>query len=201
MINLIGIIGRINDNRITFNQEIINIIYRYNFIPLGIILDFSNEPLLEFNKIKFLIDKCDGFILQGGTNYYDIDILITKYLYKKNIPTLGICLGMQTMAIAFNGIMGDIDNHYNTLHHIVIDKDSKLYDILNKEYIIVNSRHNNYIVSTNLDIGSKSNVIESVEDKSKDFFLGIQWHPESMNNENSQKLFEAFFLSVKKLKK
>ena len=107
----IGIIGRKNDDKITFNQEIINVIYKYNHIPLGLIVNFDNNPKLEFNKIKNLIDICDGFILQGGSDYYEIDLLIIKYLYDKNIPTLGICLGMQAMAMAFDGSMADINNH------------------------------------------------------------------------------------------
>ena len=111
----IGIIGRKNDNKITFNQEITNVIHKYNCIPIGIIVDFDNNPNMEFNKIKNIIDLCDGFILQGGSDYYDIDILITKYLYENNIPTLGICLGMQTMAMTFNGTMSEIKNH-NSSH-------------------------------------------------------------------------------------
>ena len=102
----IGIIGRKNNDKITFNKEIIAVIVKYGFIPLGIIVDFENDSDKEFIKIKPLIDLCSGIILQGGSDYYDIDIVITKYLYKNNIPTLGICLGMQTMAMAFNGIMG-----------------------------------------------------------------------------------------------
>ena len=134
----IGIIGRKNDNKITFNQEIINVINKYNCIPIGIIANFNNNPNIEFNKIKKIIDLCDGFILQGGDNYYDIDILITKYLYKNNIPTLGICLGMQTMADAFDGNMNKINNHNSKnkyVHQITINENSKLYGIIKKNKI------------------------------------------------------------------
>ena len=58
----IGIIGRKNDDKITFNEEIINVINKYKFTPIGVIVDFNNNPTLEFNKIKQLIDICDGFI-------------------------------------------------------------------------------------------------------------------------------------------
>ncbi len=198
--NYIGIIGRKNDNKITFNQEVINVINKYNCIPIGIIVDFDNEPNIEFNKIKNIIDLCDGFILQGGSDYYDIDILITKYLYENNIPTLGICLGMQTMAMTFNGTMSEINNHNSKneyVHDIKINENSKLYNIIKKDKIFVNSRHNSYIVNTDLDISATNNIIEAIEDKNKKFFIGVQWHPESIMDENSILLFNYFFLSIK----
>ena len=196
----IGIIGRKNDNKITFNQEIINVIHKYNCIPIGIIVDFDNNPNIEFNKIKNIIDLCDGLILQGGSDYYDIDILITKYLYENNIPTLGICLGMQTMAMTFNGTMSEIENHNSKskyVHDIKINRNSKLYNIIKKDKIFVNSRHNSYIVNTDLDVSATNNIIEAIEDKNKKFFIGVQWHPESIIDENSILLFNYFFLSIK----
>ncbi len=196
----IGIIGRKNDDKITFNKEIIDVINKYNFIPLGIIVDFKNDSNNEFKKIKPLIDLCSGIILQGGSDYYDIDIIITKYLHKNNIPTLGICLGMQTMAMAFNGIMSDIIDHKSNnlyVHQININKNSKLYKIIKKNKITVNSRHQSYIVSTDLSISSKANIIESIEDSNKNFFIGVQWHPETLMDENSILLFNSFFSSLK----
>jgi len=196
----IGIIGRLNENKITYNKEIIDVITNYNFTPLGIIVNFNNDPKIEFNKIKHIIDICDGFILQGGNSWYDIDILIIKYLHKKNIPTLGICLGMQTMAIAFNGTEGNIGLTHKSnekyVHNININKNSKLYSIIKKENISVNSRHKDYIISTNLDICANNEIIEAVEDKNKKFFIGVQWHPESLMDENSILLFNSFFFST-----
>lgn len=195
----IGIIGRQVNDRITFNKEVIDVIWKYNFVPLGIITNFDNDSQTEFELLKPLIDKCSGFILQGGTIYYDIDLLITKYLYDNNISTLGICLGMQTMA-ALKGTMGKINNHYSKdkyVHDIIIDKDSKLYEILNKDKIMVNSRHYDYISDTEFKIGAHhNNTIEEIEDESKNFFLGIQWHPESLMDENSILLFNSFFDSI-----
>lgn len=196
----IGIIGRKNDDKITFNKEIIDVIKKYDFIPLGIIVDFENNSDNEFIKTKPLIDLCSGIILQGGSDYYDIDIIITKYLHKNNIPTLGICLGMQTMAMAFNGNMGDINNHKSDklyVHSVDINKDSKLYDILKKDKIIVNSRHKSYIKNTDLKVSGQANIIEAIEDNAKDFFIGVQWHPETLMDENSILLFNNFFSSIK----
>ncbi len=196
----IGIIGRKNEDKITFNQEIINVIYKYNCIPIGIIVNFNNDSDEEFNKIKNLLDICNGFILQGGSDYYDIDILITKYLYDKNIPTLGICLGMQTMGMTFNGVMDDIDDHKSLakyVHYIEINNNSKLHQIIKKNKILVNSRHKSYILKTDLDVAATNKIIEAIEDKNKRFFIGVQWHPESLMDENSILLFNSFFNSIK----
>ncbi len=191
----IGIIGRENDG-IKFNQEIINVIYEFGYTPIGIIVDFKKDSNLVFNSIKELIDMCDGFILQGGNEYFEIDKLITKYLYNKNIPTLGICLGMQTMAMTFNGQMGAIASHLSNekyVHDIEIDSNSYLYSIIGKDKILVNSRHKDSIIKTNLNISAKKDIIEAIEDKDKHFFIGVQWHPESLMDEESYKLFNEFF--------
>ena len=192
----VGIIGRLNNDRITFNNELINIINKYNVTPIGIIVDFNNDPNIEFNKVKHLIDMCDYFILQGGNEYYEIDIKIVKYLYDKNIPTLGICLGMQTMAMAFNGNIGIINNHNSTdkyVHDIKINRNSKLYNILKKDNIMVNSRHNSYIINTDLKVSAINNVIEAIEDENKTFFIGVEWHPESIYDGNNKLLFDFLF--------
>ena len=196
---LIGIISRddvINTrNYKVFSSDIVKIINNYNFIPLGIMSD-------KIDKIKDLIDMCDGIILPGGDYDTKDDIEIIKYLYKKNIPTLGICLGMQEMAIALGGNFSSnhIYNHKDSMHGIIINKSSLLYKIINKDKIIVNSRHKNYIDKTNMYVGSISDdgIIEEVEDKNKKFFIGVQWHPESLYNDtNSKLLFDYFFQKIK----
>lgn len=191
----VGIILRCN-SKYSLNKELIDVINKYNVTPVGIIVDFNNNYKTEFKKVKKLIDMCDYFILQGGSDYYQIDIEIARYLYEINKPTLGICLGMQTMAMAFLGIMSNIENHLSNklyVHNIKINKNSKLYNIIKKDNICVNSRHKSYIVSTNLSISSESNVIESIEDKNKTFYIGVQWHPESIYDENNKKIFDELF--------
>lgn len=200
ILQYIGIIGRTDKTKVTFNQEVINVIYKYGYIPLGIIATIDKNNLENYLP---LIKMCDGFILQGGTDYYDIDLAITKYLYQNNIPTLGICLGMQTMAMCFDGIMKNIKKHKSKklyVHQININKSSKLYNIIKKEKIMVNSRHKSYIEKTNLKICATNKIIEAIEDDTKNFFIGVQWHPETLMDENSILLFNSFFKTIKSQK-
>ncbi len=154
----------------------------------------------SFSKIKELIDLCDGIILPGGDSPLSQDFYLIKYLYEKDIPTLGICLGMQSMAKYFGKHKElSIEGHYSFqdyVHEVNIKKDSLLYKIIQKETILVNSRHHSYIPKTNLKVNATyNNIIEGVEDPTKKFFLGLEWHPESLNDINSKKIF-AYFLNI-----
>lgn len=80
-----------------------------------------------------------------------------------------------------------------------IKENSKLYEILSSEKIKVNSRHRKCIKETKLDCVaySEDGIIEALEDKKKRFFIGVQWHPECLiNDEFSKKLFDAFIESL-----
>ena len=155
---------------------------------------------LDFNKVLYLVNLCDGVVLTGGDHFLSNDFLLVNYLYQRNIPTLGICLGMQAMALSF-GEYEEIkvgNNHYLGEHPIVIKKDSLLFNILGHDRIMVNSRHKSGVQNTNLTVSAKAldGVIEAVEDERKRFFLGLEWHPESWINKNSDLIFEAFIKSL-----
>ena len=188
------IIGIIYRDSLSESNKKINIIYEdiskciinSGGIPIGI----SNKYIDNYFNI------CNGFILQGGSDIDPNNLEVITKIKEKNIPLLGICLGMQEIGISYNGIDIDIDNHLNTYHNIIIDKDSLLYKILNTNKIKVNSRHKSSIINSNLSTSSKSldNINESFEDKNKLFLLGVQWHPENtyQSDIHSKKIFDYF---------
>lgn len=191
----IGILLRCDDTY-HLNKELTEVLLDYDAIPIGIVSN-QLEDMIELSK------NIDGYILQGGSDYTDIEIEFVKYLYDNNIRTLGICLGMQMMSIMKDGIIGTLktNRHQSTnkyVHQVILNKDSKLYEIVKEEKFLVNSRHEEYIKTTNLDISAKSDdgVIEAVEDKTKTFFIGVQWHPESIMDIISRKIFESFLNSI-----
>lgn len=180
-------------------RDMIQFLKKYDINIIGIPIIFGNEN--EFDKIKETIDLCDGIISPGGSKIHDIDYKIVKYLHEIDKPTLGICLGMQIMGKLFNEkVRTKIESgkHYTEkeyVHNVRIKKDSLLYKIIGEETIKVNSRHKRQIPYTNLDCVaySEDNVLEAIEDKSKKFFIGLQWHPESLIEDvYSNRLFDYF---------
>lgn len=207
MINIknIGIIIRNfkenNKKYIGVREDIFNKFYNYDVNIIGIPIDN------DFNKIKNIVDLCDGIVLSGGDNFVVQDFLLVNYLYKKNIPTLGICLGMQSMARCFSNkeeinVSDHLDNS-EYVHYININKGSLLKKIFKKSKLLVNSRHKSAIIHTDLLVSAKSadGLIEAVEAPNKKFFVGVQWHPESLNDIDTIKLFDYFVNIVKENKK
>ena len=197
---IIGIITRssTSDEEHKINliyDDIKNCILNNGGIPIGIMLT---------ETYKSLIDICDGIVFQGGDNFekYDLDTL--KYIYDINKPVLGICLGMQLMGVLFDGNMININNHKKKLsyaHDVIINKNSILYNIYKINNIKVNSRHKQIIKNTKLKVVgvSQDGYIEAIEDSSKKFFIGVQWHPESMvkYDKEQNSLFKYFIKQCK----
>ena len=188
---LIGIIARCDNS-----QKGHNISFAYDDIMFSIKKSGGIPLIIPSDNIYDYLDICSGFIFQGGDDINKIDLNILKVLRDKKIPTLGICLGMQEMGIYYGGRLVDIKGHYGNKKHIVyIKKDSLLYKILGVEKIIVNSRHNSSVIDTKIKVGaiSSDGIIEAIEDEETNF-LGIQWHPENMYDEefNAKKIFDYF---------
>lgn len=168
----------------------------------------------EKQDLENVLKMCSGIIMPGGNRMYDYDTFITDYAYKNDIPVLGICLGMQIMVayladekIRTNALDRiDVEKYMNHnelekmyVHDVKLEKNSKLFNIFGKEKVKVNSRHKYVIKNENYNkfdiVGfSEEGFPEAIEIKDKKFFIGVQWHPESMHeyDEIMKKLFDEF---------
>lgn len=168
----------------------------------------NNLSTDEYDNLISQINLCNGIIIQGGSICDNYEMIVAKYCYDKNIPILGLCCGQNVLARALGGTTFKIKNpeKHNVndkyVHSVEIDQNSKFYNFIKKNKIMVNSRHNKSIDKCPLlnkvafDEDGYADVIES---KDKKFYIGVRFHPESLYkiDENHNKIFEAFIKSCK----
>ena len=102
----------------------------------------------EFNNLISQIKLCNGIVFQGGGACDNYEMIVAKYCYDNDIPTIGICCGQNVMVRALGGTTKLIPNPekhndiYSTyVHTVKLDTNSRLYKIIGKTEIEVNSRH------------------------------------------------------------
>lgn len=225
---IIGIVGRnhqdydLNNRLIGISEDFRRAIIKAGGVPIVIMppqdVNYydaipSKLPKLTKEEKEILdaqLSLCDGIVIPGGIKRFEYDIYVLDYVIKHDIPTLGICLGMQIMTmlnekgemVTSNSKIEStiehcqLDNNY--VHDVILDKDSVLYKVLKKDRIKVNSRHTREVKDTSMfKVFGKSEdgVIEEIEKQDQLFMIGVQWHPEMLTllgDEDSEKIFKEF---------
>lgn len=180
-------------------------IYKINKSIINKVLENGGIPILIFNYDEILINTCNGFIIPGGNTWNKLDEKIILYALKCNKPLLGICAGMQALGniMYFGSEKSDrtikVNSISNFNHNILDDcyvhkikiNEGILLDIIEKKEIEVNSRHNDTVINNNtfkIEAISDDNIIEAIS--LNPLVIGVQWHPEDLQDENSNKLFK-----------
>ena len=143
-------------------------------------------------------------------NRTNFELLAAEIMLKQNKPVLGICGGEQLINVLYKGslIQHIPDEIKNSIEHeqknprneaghsVSIQENTKLYSIISKKNIMVNSAHHQAIKvpGKGLIVNALSNdgVIEGIEDPTKSFCIGVQWHPEFFIQGSDNKLLKAF---------
>ena len=126
----------------------------------------------------------------------NFEIEIFKKFLKTSKPILGICGGEQLMNVATGGdliqdikasIETDVEHEQTNprnevSHEVTIKSNSKLFQIINKDEIKVNSAHHQSVNKTGENFIASAlasdEIIEAIEHTQHPWCLGIQWHPE-----------------------
>lgn len=150
----------------------------------------------------------------GEENHPKVELMNPKRwdmedaLYKridKDMPVLGICFGCQFLNVKRGGSLiqhlPDVVEHDEhsggTMQAYELSDDSKLQTITKARRIVGKSYHHQAVKKMGEGLTPVASyddgTVEAIEDGSKPFFVGVQWHPErTPEDEATRNLFRAF---------
>lgn len=143
-----------------------------------------------------------------------IELKLIQFAHKQNIPVLGICAGLQEMNVALGGTLSDDiskqqggkiqhrhEDRTKIIHFVHLRPGSALYKFIGPASFGVNSNHREGIArlapSLQINAQAEDGAIEAVNDPSKDFFVGVMWHPEFRLSSQDKALWVAFIQAAK----
>jgi putative glutamine amidotransferase len=185
---------------------------------LPVILPHNEDP-------QAVLDLLDGLVLTGGGDLHpehygaatatvleDADagadvweLALARGARERCLPVLGICRGMQTLAVAAGGTMiQDLrPEHGHPLiehtpealmgsrHDVEVAANSRLAEVMGCRSFVVNSIHHQGVVDPGDLVATArvGRVVESLESDGAWAAIGVQWHPEKMHEPEQQALF------------
>ncbi|MFE4199603.1 gamma-glutamyl-gamma-aminobutyrate hydrolase family protein [Aneurinibacillus aneurinilyticus] len=162
-------------------------------------------------------DKNSGQSYEVNAGADAFEIALVQEARKRKIPTLGICRGFQILQVAFEGTMlqdlheafplhpkneGAPEYILSQNHKVLLEKDSILAQVYNCSIRTVNTIHHQCIQTIGkgfIPVGwSEDGIIEAVQSSTDWLALGMQWHPEKLEDEKEYALFSYFIKEVEK---
>ncbi|WP_119328783.1 glutamine-hydrolyzing GMP synthase [Cysteiniphilum halobium] len=151
--------------------------------------------------VSFIKDfAANGIILSGGPESVNesAHVRAPQCVFELNVPVLGICYGMQTMAHQFGGEVGSSDKREFGYAKIEISKVTPLYESVPQTQDVWMS-HGDKVI----DLGDAFEVIASSENapiaamahKTKPYY-GVQYHPEVTHSAYGKELLENFAFKI-----
>ena len=178
-------------------------------------------PYTDAEALCQTLDRVDGILLSGGGDINplllgeepipglhgicpqrdEMELQLVREAYNRQIPTLGICRGIQTLVAALGGtVYQDLNTQYSEAPLVKHDQDldrayashtvkveagstlSRLFPDAVEKGLPVNSFHHQAVRTPGqlLRVSAKATdgVIEAVESNEFKSIIGVQWHPE-----------------------
>jgi putative glutamine amidotransferase len=176
------------------------------------------------------VARLDGLVLVGGA---DVDARLYGQdphptadapresrdaselaLYRRarelRMPVLGVCRGMQLMAVAHGGALHqDVPEASDLVHRerpgqfvdheASIDPDTLAARVFGAGSRVINSSHHQAVMDAgDLVVSGRASdgTVEVLEDPSMDFCLGVQWHPEHPDRRGVDRALVDAFLDA-----
>jgi putative glutamine amidotransferase len=142
------------------------------------------------------------------------ELALVKGALARNMPILGICGGQQLLAVALGGTLiqhipdsvADALEHeqpnprHQPGHAVTITPGTVLHRIVGAETMQVNSAHHQAVRDAGpnavVNAVAPDGVIEGVEDSTRRFCLGVQWHPEFLIDQGDRRIFDALLAAT-----
>ena len=228
---VIGITGNYGDLTCKLGEGYYKQVVAAGGVPMII------PPVADAAVLTSILEKVDAVLLSGGADINPLyqgedpvpqlgginserdmpELLLARMAFHRQLPMLGICRGIQTLAMALGGKVAqhistnikhsqDADRSEPT-HSVSIEKDSTLYNIYSGNQsptLYVNSFHHQAVSEPgeHFRVVAKANdgVIEAIESAEFKPILGVQWHPECMG-ESGLPLFRWLVDEAEKFQK
>ena len=182
--------------------DIISLLYKID----GLVITGGNFDI-DPNKFGETSVHQTVKLKENRTNF---ELLAAEIMLNQNKPVLGICGGEQLINVLYKGsliqhIPDEIKNpieheqknpRHEPGHSVRIKDNTKLHSIISTNDIMVNSAHHQAIKTPGngliVNALSADGIIEGIEDPTKNFCIGVQWHPEFFIQGADIKLLKAF---------
>ncbi|AMG56256.1 glutamine amidotransferase-related protein [Pantoea vagans] len=214
----IGLMGRERDQRDSYPANLMSL--QAAARQLGVALDICLLPPAELCADLHELDGLHGVVLPGGSSMAAVlgQIAVAKATLQRDIPTLGLCLGMQSMCTAVvqqatgyeNAMLAEVAPdaplhsfvRFNDLRHrcgLFAYPAAAPYDRMpyNHRYCF-NPRLLPQLQAGGIDVTVQTDtIVEAIRSPSHPFWLGVQGHPELMSRPDApHPLFTAFLQTV-----
>ena len=184
-------------------------------------------PLAAPTYLDELLQRVDGVLLSGGADFETevlglgpthpaakpvpgekqaFDLRLVRATLDRRIPVLGVCYGMQALALACGATLhqhlpddrpGTREHRGGAVHDVRLTPGSKLAQLLGVGVVDVISRHHQALASGGdgwtVTAVDDEGLIEGVERQDHPFAVGVQWHPElALDHEDEDRQLALF---------